>query len=93
MDECSTERLGPIDLKVTAENIHDVSIGLALVGMPDGENTIADKGYDAEYICDAIVEKGSEPRIPRKSKILSQTHTLIRNFINIAILLKIFSRN
>ena len=57
----------PIDFKLTAGNIHDVTIGLALVEMSDGENIIADKGYDAEYIREAIVAKGSAPHIPRKS--------------------------
>lgn len=57
----------PIEFKVTAGNIHDVTIAPLLVDLSEGENIIGDKGYDAEYLREMITAKGSTPHIPRKS--------------------------
>lgn len=57
----------PASFKITAGNIHDVSMGDKLIAASNAENIIADKGYDSEPLRDAILAQGATPHIPRKS--------------------------
>lgn len=57
----------PATFEITSGNIHDVSIGDKLIAVAEGENIIADKGYDSESLRNAVLDKGATPHIPRKS--------------------------
>ena len=57
----------PIDFKLTPGNIYDVTVGDQFINISEGENIIAGKGYDAEYLREAILAKGATPYITRKS--------------------------
>lgn len=65
----------PIDFEITEGQVHDITEATELIERtPDSEYTLADKGYDAEYLRWVIEESGSRAVIPRKenSKIGNQ---------------------
>ena len=58
----------PVDFEVSEGQVHDVVMATELIERtPDSVYTIADKGYDAEYLRWVIEEMGSIAVIPRKS--------------------------
>ncbi len=57
----------PLHLHLTAGNIHDVSEAAKLVEKAQGLNFIADKGYDANHVIEAIEKKQMTAVIPSKS--------------------------
>jgi transposase len=57
----------PLHLHLTAGNIHDVSEAAQLVEKAQGLNFIADKGYDANHVIEAIEKKQMTAVIPSKS--------------------------
>jgi putative transposase len=79
----------PLHVHLTAGNIHDVCEAATLIEQAQGKNFIADKGYDANHVIEAIEKKGMTVVIPstaaRKSKrdIDGQTYKerhLVENF-------------
>jgi transposase len=79
----------PLHVHLTAGNIHDVSEAPKLIEQAKGRNFIADKGYDADKVIQAIEHKHMTPVIPstsnRKTKreidghIYKERH-LVENF-------------
>ncbi|WP_415518859.1 MULTISPECIES: IS5 family transposase [Gluconobacter] len=66
-----TDRNGrPLDFFMTAGQISDYTGAAALLdGLPSAEWMLADRGYDADWLRDALEEKGIKPCIPgRKSR-------------------------
>ena len=70
---------------------HDVTRGHELIAGPKPEAVIADKGYDADPLHQAIREAGAEPVIPAKSsrrerrphdRALYKERNLIERFSN-----------
>lgn len=58
----------PIDFDITGGEVHDSKAAPALIDkLPKTDYTVADKGYDSEFLRTKIREKGSIPVIPRKS--------------------------
>jgi len=58
----------PIDFEVTGGQVHDIQMATELIERtPKSSFTIADKGYDGEYLRWVIREQESVPVIPRKS--------------------------
>lgn len=58
----------PIDFEVTEGQVHDIQMATELIERtPKSSFTIADKGYDGEYLRWVIREQESVPVIPRKS--------------------------
>ena len=58
----------PIDFEITEGQVHDVILATELIERtPKSDFTIADKGYDAEYVRWIIRECQSTPVIPRKT--------------------------
>ena len=57
----------PTHVHLTAGNIHDVSEASKLVEKAQGQNFIADKGYDADKVIEAVEKKGMTAVIPAKS--------------------------
>jgi len=58
----------PIDFEVTGGQVHDIQMATELIERtPKSSFTIADKGYDGEYLRWVIREEESVPVIPRKS--------------------------
>jgi len=58
----------PIDFEITGGQVHDIQMASELVERtPQSTYTIADKGYDGEYLRWVIRECDSTPVIPRKS--------------------------
>jgi transposase len=54
----------PLHIHLTAGNIHDVSEAPKLIEQAQGKNFIADKGYDANSVIEAIERKGMTAVIP-----------------------------
>jgi len=58
----------PIEFILTGGEVHDSKAAPDLIEqLPKSEYTVADKGYDSEFVRDKIRDKGSIPMIPRKS--------------------------
>ena len=60
----------PIRLFITAGQISDYTGAAALMnGLPEAEWLLADRGYDADWFRETLVDKGTKPCIPgRKSR-------------------------
>ena len=58
----------PTHLHLTPGNIHDVVEAPALIEAAQGDNFIADKGYDSNAVVDALRAKGIRPVIPPREK-------------------------
>ena len=60
----------PIRLFITAGQVSDYTGAAALMnGLPEAEWLLADRGYDAGWFREALVDKGTKPCIPgRKSR-------------------------
>ena len=57
----------PIDFEITEGQVHDIKMAPELTERtPQSTYTIADKGYDGEYLRWVIIETKSIPVIPRK---------------------------
>ena len=57
----------PIDFEITEGQVHDIQMATELIERtPKSEYTLADKGYDADYLRWTIEETSSVPLIPRK---------------------------
>ena len=54
----------PLHVHLTAGNVNDVSEAYTLIEQAQGDNFIADKGYDADHVLDAIEEKPMRAVIP-----------------------------
>jgi transposase len=57
----------PVHLHITPGNVADVSEASRLSEAAQGENFIADKGYDADFVVAAAKAKGMNVVIPAKS--------------------------
>lgn len=58
----------PVDFEITEGQIHDIMMATELIERtPQSRYTIADKGYDGEYLRWVIRECNSIPVIPRKN--------------------------
>jgi len=60
----------PIRLFITAGQVSDYTGTAALMnGLPEAEWLLADRGYDADWFREVLVDKGTRPCIPdRKSR-------------------------
>ncbi len=60
----------PIRLFITAGQVSDYTGAAALIGsLPEAEWMLAGRGYDAEWLRNALIDKGITPCIPgRKSR-------------------------
>ena len=60
----------PIRLFITAGQVNDYTGAAALLGsLPNAEWLLADRGYDADWLREALKDKGIRPCIPgRKSR-------------------------
>ena len=60
----------PIRLFITAGQVSDYTGAAALMnGLPEAEWLLADRGYDADWFRETLVDKGTKPCIPgRKSR-------------------------
>ena len=57
----------PIDFEITEGQVHDIQMATELVERtPRSDYTVADKGYDGEYLRWVIRESESIPVIPKK---------------------------
>jgi len=82
----------PIKLKLTAGQASDVASAPELIAdLPEEAMLIADKGYDANALREAVVERGAWANIPPKanrknpicfSKYLYKARNLIERFFN-----------
>ena len=63
----------PIDFKVTPGSVPSVTFCIHVFNISEAENIISDKGYDAQYLREPILAKGSEPHISLKSSS-NKTH-------------------
>ena len=75
----------PLIFMLTAGNIHDVSMGGALISASSAENIVGDKGYDAEYLRDLAATKEVVAHIPRKSNSAKPNPLFDQNFYGIGI--------
>jgi transposase len=57
----------PLHVHLTGGNVHDVSEAPKLIEQAQGKNFIADKGYDADKVIEAIEQKEMTAVIPSKS--------------------------
>lgn len=57
----------PLHVHLTSGNIHDVTEAATLVAKAQGLNFIADKGYDANHVIEAVEKKGMTAVIPSTS--------------------------
>jgi transposase len=57
----------PIHVHLTAGNVHDVGEAPKLIERAQGQNFIADKGYDANKVIEAVEARGMTAVIPAKS--------------------------
>lgn len=63
----------PIDFEITEGQIHDIQMATELVERtPQSDYTVADKGYDGEYLRWVIRECKSIPVIPKKKNSISE---------------------
>lgn len=60
----------PIRFFITAGQVSDYTGAMALLGdLPDAEWLLGDRGYDADWFREALIERGAPPCIPgRKSR-------------------------
>ena len=60
----------PLRLFITAGQVSDYTGAAALIsGLPKAEWLLADRGYDADWFRETLVDKGTKPCIPgRKSR-------------------------
>lgn len=60
----------PIRFFITAGQVSDYTGAMALLGdLPDAEWLLGDRGYDADWLREALIERGTRPCIPgRKSR-------------------------
>ncbi len=60
----------PIRFFITADQISDyIGAAALLSNLPDAEWLLADRGYDADWFREALLDKGTKPCIPgRKSQ-------------------------
>lgn len=60
----------PVRLFITAGQVSDYTGAAALMnGLPEAEWLLADRGYDADWFRETLVDKGTNPCIPgRKSR-------------------------
>ena len=60
----------PIRLFITAGQVRDYTVARALVSsLPSADWLLGDRGYDADWFREALIEKGIKPCIPgRKSR-------------------------
>jgi transposase len=60
----------PIRLFITAGQVSDYTGAAALmIGLPEAEWLLADRGYDADWFRETLVDRGTTPCIPgRKSR-------------------------
>ena len=57
----------PIVFEITGGEVHDCVMAIPLIKqLADTEAVVADKGYDSGQVREFIIDKGSEPVIPRK---------------------------
>ena len=66
-----TDTIGrPVRFFITAGQVSDYTGAAALMnGLPGAEWLLADRGYDADWFRDTLIEKGTKPCIPvRKSR-------------------------
>jgi transposase len=62
---CAADAKGrPIDLRITAGNVHDVEEAEALIRGKETKYVLGDKGYDAVRVDKAIESIGAMPVIP-----------------------------
>lgn len=57
----------PLHVHLTAGNVHDVSEAATLIEKAQGTNFIADKGYDANSVVQAVEQKNMTVVIPSKT--------------------------
>ena len=63
----ATDALGlPVRLIGSPGQRNDITFAHDLIEGFDAEATLADKGYDADHLCDSIAETGAEVVIPPK---------------------------
>lgn len=62
----------PLHIHLTSGNIHDVTEAQKLIAQAQGRNFIADKGYDANAVIEAVEKKGMTPVIPSKSNRITK---------------------
>lgn len=63
----------PIDFEITEGQVHDIQMATELVERtPHSDYTVADKGYDGDYLRWVIRESGSIPVIPKKKNSISK---------------------
>ena len=82
----------PVQLKLTAGQASDVASASELIAdLPEDAMLIADKGYDADALREAVAERGAWANIPPKanrkdpicfSKYLYKARNLIERFFN-----------
>jgi transposase len=79
----------PLHVHLAAGNVNDVTQAHQLIGLAEGRNFIADKGYDANHVLEAVAQKGMTAVIPslslRKTKRQIDGHVykerhLVENF-------------
>lgn len=79
----------PLHVHITPGNVHDVSEAHVLIEHAQGQNFIADKGYDANHVIEAVEKKGMTAVIPstanRKERRKIDSHIykerhLVENF-------------
>ena len=60
----------PIRIFITAGQVSDYTGAMALMdSLPDAEWLLGDRGYDADWFREALIERGTRPCIPgRKSR-------------------------
>jgi len=60
----------PIRLFITAGQVSDYTGAAALInGLPEADWLLADRGYDADWFHETLIDKGTKPYIPgRKSR-------------------------
>ena len=60
----------PIRFFITAGQVSDYTGAMALLGdLPDAEWLLGDRGYDADWLREALIERGTRPCIPgRRSR-------------------------
>ncbi len=79
----------PLHVHLAAGNVNDVTQAQQLIALAQGRNFIADKGYDANHVLEAVARKGMTAVIPplsiRKMKRTIDGHVykerhLVENF-------------
>ena len=66
----------PISFFMTAGQVSDYTGAAALLdGLPKADWLLGDRGYDADWFCDALDEKGITPCIPGRKSRTSPSNT------------------